>query len=171
LPSIKTETKHRSIVHQKKKRTATTLTPSHVKRLSGSNQIQDQRNVCCFFHSQIVLGHSDVWIASKRATPVIQSLSESESDDFDFGTSKARRKKRKLTQLPSAAEVRFSTRAANKVTNYNEDDDFSDELKEEIDETDPAYYMQAEADNVPTIDVVLDHRVKEGLGMICIHLM
>lgn len=62
---------------------------------------------------------------------------------------------------PSQGEVRFSSRTANKVTNYNLDDDEDDEL-EELAIT-PNYYNAAD-DDTPAIDIVLDHEIQEGKG-------
>jgi hypothetical protein len=61
---------------------------------------------------------------------------------------------------PSHGELRFSSRTANKVTNYNLDDDEEDE--EDLAVT-PNEYAAWE-DETPGIDVVLDHELKEGKG-------
>lgn len=59
---------------------------------------------------------------------------------------------------PSQSEVRFSTRRANKVTNYNVDDD--DEDDEEDGGQNPGYYYVAE-EEANGIDVVLNHDMLE----------
>lgn len=59
------------------------------------------------------------------------------------------------------AEVRFSTRRAGKVTNYNEDDE--DDFEEES--ITPAYDYQELEPDIGGIDLVLDHRPREGVGM------
>ena len=64
---------------------------------------------------------------------------------------------------PSQGEVRFSSRTANKVTNYNVDDDDDDE--EELIIT-PNYYAAGYEDDTPAIDVVLDHDLLPGKGAI-----
>lgn len=64
---------------------------------------------------------------------------------------------------PQLSEVRFSSRRAAKVTNYNEaEDDLG--LSEEDTEDTPNHYTYVE-DNTPAIDVVLNHRLKEDAGM------
>lgn len=59
------------------------------------------------------------------------------------------------------SEVRFSTRRAAKITTYNEDEDLG--LSDEDTEMTPNYYYQPE-DEGPAIDVVLNHRLREGAG-------
>lgn len=56
--------------------------------------------------------------------------------------------------------MRFSTRRAAKVTNYNEND--GDSFDEDDSENmTPSYWATAE-DNTPAIDIVLNHRLSEG---------
>ncbi|KAF3939547.1 hypothetical protein ABW19_dt0210321 [Dactylella cylindrospora] len=98
--------------------------------------------------------------ASKVTTPRISTPSSDDGDDSDFySNKKARRKKRRLNP-PTEQEIRIPTRAATKVTNYNIDDD-SDEFLESDDEG--RGYDWVEEDTSPGIDLILDHRVKEGL--------
>ena len=60
-------------------------------------------------------------------------------------------------------EVRFSTRRATKVQNYNEDDDNA--LDEDDLAMDTAQDNTLYADDMyPVIDSVLKHRLKEGKG-------
>ncbi|KAJ5691270.1 hypothetical protein N7488_012005 [Penicillium malachiteum] len=102
---------------------------------------------------------------SRSAT--VSSFSETESDD-EYGGKNARADKarrRRLQQVagmePSLTEVRFSTRNASKVSNYNEDED--DEIfEEDADELGPSYWATSyEEDTRPAVDVVLNHRLKD----------
>ena len=85
------------------------------------------------------------------------------------GRTFAKKHRQKLQQVaasggdtPNLSEIRFSTRRAAKVQNYNEDDGLG--LSEEDDDTTtPNYWTYAE-DTSPAIDVVLNHRLKEGVG-------
>ncbi|KAI5297144.1 hypothetical protein KEM55_005085, partial [Ascosphaera atra] len=65
------------------------------------------------------------------------------------------------SDVPVHAEVRFSTRRANKVTNYAEDDD-EDEFLESESEDVMEWAPQVD-ENIPAIDCVLNHRMKEGV--------
>lgn len=65
---------------------------------------------------------------------------------------------------PQLGEVRFSTRRAAKVTNYDDDQDLGISDEEESDTATPSYYYVE--DNTPAIDQILNHRLKEGIGMI-----
>ena len=105
--------------------------------------------------------------AVKQHTPSARSLSDSESDIDAYGSSRralaARKQHRRSLQpardtTPAHAEVRFSTRKAAKVSNYNEDDD--DMFDDEADLLPQGYYATAE-EIVPGIDVVLNHRLRE----------
>ncbi|CAG7952320.1 unnamed protein product [Penicillium salamii] len=106
--------------------------------------------------------------ASRSAT--VSSLSESDSDEYggkSARASKARRRRLQQTASyePSLNEVRFSTRTANKVSNYNEDDE-EDEAMFEADPEDlaPSYWAESYAEDTrPAVDVVLNHRLKEGV--------
>lgn len=65
---------------------------------------------------------------------------------------------------PNYSEVRFSTRGATKVTNYNENDN-SELDEEDTDSLTPNYYYsQLPEDNSPAIDIVLNYRLKDGVG-------
>lgn len=112
-------------------------------------------------------------IASTRAEYSEQpssAPSESEEDDT-YGGQKGRafaKKQRRALQsatsgrgTPNMSEVRFSTRRAAKVTNYNDDDNFG--ISDEEEETTPSYYYTYE-DEGPAIDSVLNFRLKEGAG-------
>lgn len=63
---------------------------------------------------------------------------------------------------PNQGELRFSTRKAARVSNYNEDND--DPFDEEEYMLTPDQWPTAEADNTPAIDVVLGHRLRTDAG-------
>jgi chromodomain-helicase-DNA-binding protein 1 len=63
---------------------------------------------------------------------------------------------------PSQAEVRFSSRRAAQVTNYNEDG--QDSFEEDEDDMTPTYWANATEESGPVIDKILDHRLKDGTG-------
>ncbi|KAF3280634.1 hypothetical protein TWF132_011713 [Orbilia oligospora] len=99
---------------------------------------------------------------SKVTTPRVSAESSDDGGDSDFYSNKksARRKKRRLNPVVEH-EVRVPTRAATKVLNYNEDADDSDDFR--ITDDEQAQYAEwVEEDTTPNIDVILDHRVKEG---------
>ena len=56
-------------------------------------------------------------------------------------------------------EVRFSTRKAAKISNYNEDDE--DPFDDEENILTPGYWVTGPEDDTPAIDVVLKHRLRE----------
>ncbi|KAK4902046.1 ATP-dependent DNA helicase Hrp3 [Elasticomyces elasticus] len=99
--------------------------------------------------------------------PSSQNSDDSDPDTYGGERGKAfRKKQRRLLhtaasgrETPNMGEVRFSSRRAGKITTYNEDDghNFSEEETEET----PAYYTTYE-DEGPAVDVVLNHRLKEG---------
>jgi chromodomain-helicase-DNA-binding protein 1 len=104
----------------------------------------------------------------------IQPSSDEEQSDEDdvYGGAKGRtfaRKHRRQKQAsasgagtPQLGEVRFSTRQAAKVTNYNEEDDygFSEEDTENVT---PNNYVAEQTG--PSVDTVLNHRLIHGAGM------
>jgi chromodomain-helicase-DNA-binding protein 1 len=104
----------------------------------------------------------------------IQPSSDEEQSDEDdvYGGAKGRtfaRKHRRQKQTsasgagtPQLGEVRFSTRQAAKVTNYNEEDDygFSEEDTENVT---PNNYVAEQTG--PSVDTVLNHRLIHGAGM------
>ena len=107
---------------------------------------------------------------SDRLSRSAQSHSDSDSDVDAYGGSRrahaAKKQNRRLVQstrdtTPSHAEVRFSTRKAARVSNYNEDDD--DMFDDEADMI-PQSWAAGVEDNTPAIDVVLNHRLREGTG-------
>ncbi|KAK2750544.1 hypothetical protein FQN55_002145 [Onygenales sp. PD_40] len=116
----------------------------------------------------------------RRRTPVpsskrpslsqsIDSESDSSSDVYQTSrnrTSKAKR--RRLAQsadslIPTHAEIRFSTRRANRVSNYNEDD--GDDFEEDSEMMTPGDWAVPVDESIPAIDVVLNHRFKEGVDV------
>lgn len=106
-------------------------------------------------------------LASKLPSPVpdYNTSGDEESED-EYGarsSHKSRKKRRRVTAISDTppAEVRFSTRRAGKVTNYNEDDE--DDFEEE--DVTPAYDYQEPEPDIGGIDLVLDHRPREGVGM------
>lgn len=108
-----------------------------------------------------------LFVASKHPTPVLQTPSGSGSESDIYGGARnrlSRKQRRRQLQsaaglAPSHAEVRFSTRRAAKVSNYNEDDDmFSEEDSEMLT---PNYWPAGVDESVPAIDAVLNHRMKE----------
>ncbi|KAF3929272.1 hypothetical protein AA313_de0206808 [Arthrobotrys entomopaga] len=96
---------------------------------------------------------------SKVNTPRITTESSGDSDDSDFySNKKARRKKRRLNPTVEH-EVRVPTRAATKVTNYNIDDDSDEFLESDYGDGPVVEWVE---DTSPGIDLILDHRIKEG---------
>jgi len=104
---------------------------------------------------------------SKRPSRSTTQSSYSESDSDEYGGSRARASKAKRRRLaqsnnePRHAEVRFSTRNASRVANYNEDDD-DDLFEDDPDDMTQNYWVNTVEDNRPGIDIVLNHRFKEG---------
>ncbi|KAF2842224.1 chromodomain helicase-like protein [Patellaria atrata CBS 101060] len=106
---------------------------------------------------------------SQRPTPALPSSTGSDSDSEGYVGARrnAPTKKQKRRQLqvaaglapPSQAEVRFSTRRAAKVANYNEDD--GDSFEEDEAYATPNYASYAVDDTTPAIDIVLHHRPKD----------
>ncbi|KKA16881.1 hypothetical protein T310_9495 [Rasamsonia emersonii CBS 393.64] len=106
---------------------------------------------------------------SKRPSRSVTQSSFSESDSDEYGGPRARasraRHRRQLQassnqQVPHT-EVRFSTRNATKVTSYNEDSD-DDMFEDDPDDLTPNYWVNAVEDDRPAVDVVLNHRFKDG---------
>lgn len=102
-------------------------------------------------------------------------MDESEDDTYggQRGRTFAKKHRRKLQAAaasgagtPDLSEVRFSTRRAAKVTNYNEDDGLNLSEEDTADLT-PAYWTYTE-DTGWAIDQVLNHRLKEGAGMLAV---
>ncbi|KAJ5098913.1 Chromodomain helicase hrp3 [Penicillium argentinense] len=99
---------------------------------------------------------------SRSAT--VSSFSESDSDEYGGKSSKARRR-RNMKQVagmePAYTEVRFSTRNAAKVSNYNEDDGDESIFEDNPDEMTENYWAQNYVEDTrPAVDVVLNHRLK-----------
>ena len=110
-------------------------------------------------------------IVSKQHTPSARSPSDSESDIDAYGGSRralaVKKQQRRSLQpardpTPAHGEVRFSTRKAAKVSNYNEDDD--DMFDDEADLV-PQSAWAAPEEDVLAIDAVLNHRLREDTRM------
>lgn len=109
---------------------------------------------------------------SKQNTPSAQSPSESESDIDAYGGSRraaAKKNNRRSVQpirdtTPAHGEVRFSTRKAARVSNYNEDDD--DMFDDEADMVPQEYWTAGPEEDVPAIDAVLNHRLRNDTSQL-----
>ncbi|KAJ5135864.1 Helicase C-terminal [Penicillium bovifimosum] len=106
--------------------------------------------------------------ASRSAT--VSSLSETDSDEYGGKTARANKARRRRLQRPdsyepSFHEVRFSTRTAKKVSNYNEDDEDDEAMfEDDAEEVEPSYWAESYVEDTrPAVDVVLNHRLKEGV--------
>ncbi|GAB1212720.1 hypothetical protein ATERTT37_001867 [Aspergillus terreus] len=107
---------------------------------------------------------------SRSATRSFSQSFSDESDSDEYGPSRARSSKAKRRRLlqtslnnpPSHAEVRFSTRNASRVSNYNEDDDDS-MFEDDAEELTQNYWVNTVEDDRPAVDVVLNHRLKAGV--------
>lgn len=109
--------------------------------------------------------------SSKQATPMNGSLGDSDDDSDTYGGARGRLSKKQKRRFlepsgslaPSHAELRFSTRKAAKISNYNEDDDddFLDQADSEM--MTPNYWPAGQEDTRPAIDIVLNHRLRENV--------
>ena len=94
-------------------------------------------------------------------------MTDSDSDIDAYGGSRraaAKKQHRRLHQstrdtTPAHGEVRFSTRRAAKISNYNEDDD---DMFDDHPDMMPQSWIYVEEDNSVAIDIVLNHRLREG---------
>jgi len=110
--------------------------------------------------------------SSKQPTPIVDSPSNSEDDSDAYGGRRAKTTKKQRRRLqqsaesltPIHAEVRFSTRRAAKVSNYNEDEDDDMFDEDDPDILTPSYWANGQEDNSPAIDIVLNHRLKPGIS-------
>lgn len=106
-------------------------------------------------------------LVTKRLSPSDHSSTEDECDSYGRRKSKGRTKRRRLhaTEITRTAEVRFSSRSAGKVTNYNEEesDNFSDEDEAYDYSTTVQTAYEAE---VPAIELILDYRPKSDASML-----
>ena len=103
---------------------------------------------------------------SKPSNVTLRSSASSNSDSDNYGNSRrratAKSHRRRNNQsssdsAPSHGELRFSTRRAAKVSNYNEDD--GESFDEEDPDTVGDSYWAIEADDSPAIDEVLNHKI------------
>jgi chromodomain-helicase-DNA-binding protein 1 len=111
-------------------------------------------------------------VASKRETPILRSVSGSDSETDNYGGARARTltKKHRRRQLESGSlapiyqEKRWNSRRAAQVTAgaYEESDA---ELEDESEMMTPNYWAGDVEDTTPYVDVVLKHRLKEGKDM------
>jgi chromodomain-helicase-DNA-binding protein 1 len=113
------------------------------------------------------------FIASKAHTPRARTSDDDgeEDEDEEFYTNVRKQTSRKTKQrqkdvangvaLPSDYQ-RFSSRRKVAITTYNEGEE-----DDAIDDDDVAEWEEydAEAEAAPTIDIVLDHRIKEGRSL------
>lgn len=105
---------------------------------------------------------------ARSQTP--ESDSESDNDLYAGPRSRSSKSKRRKisrgqdTSAPSHGEVRFSTRRANRVANYNEDAD-DDIFDDDSEDATPIEWVYTADDNTPAIDLVLNHRLKEGVDL------
>ncbi|KAF2162356.1 hypothetical protein M409DRAFT_69242 [Zasmidium cellare ATCC 36951] len=106
----------------------------------------------------------------ESSRPASASGSESEEDDTyggQRGRTFAKKQRQKMQAIasgsgtPQLSEVRFSTRRAAKVTNYNEEEDLGLSDEEDTENMTPNYWTYTE-ENTAAIDQVLNHRLKEG---------
>ncbi|KAI4168548.1 MAG: hypothetical protein LQ343_006334 [Gyalolechia ehrenbergii] len=104
--------------------------------------------------------------ASKQSTPSSSSRTDSDTETSSRRRSLPRstttkRNHRRLVQSaakkPQHTDVRFSTRQAAKVSNYNEDDD------DMFDDEEDMQYEWVEAPDgiIPQVDIILKHRLRE----------
>lgn len=103
----------------------------------------------------------------KRSSLSVSQSPLSESDSDEYGGNRARASKAKRRRLlqsaaPTHAEVRFSTRNAGRVSNYNEEDDDS-MFEDDPEAVTQNYWADAPGDDRPAVDIVLNHRLKEGV--------
>lgn len=137
----------------------------HLSSGQGTSILITLLSLCCRFVSP----PADIEaVASKQHTPSAQSPSDSESDIDGYGGSRravaAKKQQRRSLQpardiTPAHGEVRFSTRKAAKVSNYNEDDD--DMFDDEADMMPQNNWDVSPEENVPAIDAVLNHRLRD----------
>ncbi|KAL7274806.1 ATP-dependent DNA helicase Hrp3 [Rhizina undulata] len=105
--------------------------------------------------------------SSRRPSPALEfNTSDEDVSEEEYGarrSAKSRKKRRRATQSIETpqAEVRFSARRGAEKVNYNEDED-EDEFEED-DCTTPAYVAPEPEPDVGGIDMVLDHRPREGV--------
>ncbi|RFU35961.1 hypothetical protein B7463_g297, partial [Scytalidium lignicola] len=107
--------------------------------------------------------------SSKRPTPALRSsASDSDSDTYGGARAKSTARANRRRQLESGnlapvyQEKRWNSRRAAQVTvgAYQESDD--DDLEDESELMTPNYWGADAENNIPYIDVVLKHKLKEG---------
>lgn len=103
-----------------------------------------------------------------------RQASNSDSDEDVYGGARGRdfrKKQRRLLNAsgrdtPTHGEVRFSTRRAAKVSNYNEDEEHGFSEEDDSENHTPNYWAGGAEEYASAIDLVLNHRVVEGKGPI-----
>lgn len=138
------------------------LAAEHVRRPRHPRLSRIDGTLTCFAAS----------VPQDRESSRIASSAGSGSEDDTYGGERGRTSAKKHRQkmqaiasgsgTPQLSEVRFSSRRAAKVTNYNEAEDDLGLSEEDTEATPNHYYVE---DNTPAIDVVLNHRLKEDAGM------
>jgi chromodomain-helicase-DNA-binding protein 1 len=106
---------------------------------------------------------------SKQPSRSVTQSSQSDSEGDEYGGARARAfRAKQRRQLQASSDLRyssdiprFSSRNATKVANYNEDSDDA-MFEEDAEDVTPNYWMTAEEEHSPAVDVVLDHRYKES---------
>ena len=110
----------------------------------------------------------------KQPSPSTKSASDSGSESDVYGASRRRttskKQRRHLIQGgsdsgPVHGEVRFSTRKAAKVSNYNEDDEDMFE-EDDAEMLTPNYWTTTADENIAAIDAILNHRIRQDIGII-----
>ena len=112
---------------------------------------------------------SFVFVGSLDSSPSLSSTLESDSPVESRskhrirGTATSHRPQPRpvAKDLPTNGEIRFSTRKAAKVYNYAEDDD-DDIFEDESNAVTDNYWAHWPDENLPAIDAILDHRLREG---------
>jgi len=151
----------------------TTRSPRAVGRRGGKKHLPQDRPSVCYCLLLFYAFLCD-WLtaatASKRPSPAAVNYLSTDDDDsgYEYGTKRKaktqKKKRRRVVDFDEPAELRFSTRRAAKITSYNEDDDDFEENEEEGDAQGGYVYQEEEEASTTGIDVVLDHRPREGVG-------
>ncbi|MCJ1319670.1 hypothetical protein MMC15_005006 [Xylographa vitiligo] len=115
--------------------------------------------------------HTSQQATFKQPSPSTKSASDSGSESDVYGASRRRttskKQRRHLIQGgsdsgPVHGEVRFSTRKAAKVSNYNEDDEDMFE-EDDAEMLTPNYWTTTADENIAAIDAILNHRIRQDI--------
>ncbi|KAL9613639.1 MAG: hypothetical protein Q9167_001815 [Letrouitia subvulpina] len=138
---------------------------SRDNRLSSNESITLGKRKAVIDEDDFILNDPELYglRRSGRARParrIIESDSEGSESDIQGGARKRRRRTASAQDSPPThGEVRFSTRKAAKVSNYNEDDD---DIFDDDEDMLPQYqYSTMPGEVVPEVDIVLKHRLRE----------